>query len=144
MSKFKPEVHITILECSTIVYTFKLCCLKKVILNEGKGRMLKTAFRRGSNDFLFAKLKSIISVFLSFDISAVIETTAKCFHFFLKYLLSLASLAAMIFIILFDFLASDPLPLLGEGSLFWDNTPFPLGKLKIPDTHFVSVWQEHV
>ena len=41
----KPEVHITILECSTIVYTFKLCCLKKVILNEGKGRMLKTAFR---------------------------------------------------------------------------------------------------
>ena len=45
LSKVKPEVHITILECSTIVYTFKLCCLKKVILNEGKGRMLKTAFR---------------------------------------------------------------------------------------------------
>lgn len=67
--------------------------------------------------FLFAKLKNIISVFLSFDLSAVIETTAECFHFFLKYLLCLTSLAAVIFIILFGFLASDPLPLLGKASL---------------------------
>lgn len=45
MSKFKPEVHITILEYNTVVYTFKLHCLKKVVLNQGKGRILKAAFR---------------------------------------------------------------------------------------------------